>query len=107
MSILRPFHMFGRLVALSNLYAVAEAAHVILGCGSTLARVKALGIEDDIDFAIDFHDVALAKGAGNHFHDACSLIMAAGNAAFSVVGPHHTDLRALRQRFSQAGEMNY
>src|SRR5262249_12818826 len=62
------FHLLGRLVALRHLYAVADPAHVDLGGRGTLAGVEAFGVEDDVELAVEFDDIALAERAGDDFH---------------------------------------
>src|SRR5260221_8749254 len=88
--------LLGRLEALRRLYPVADAAHVDLGRGGTLAGVKAFSIEDDVELAVDFDDIALAQRAGDDFHSAGSSI-AGGEPP---IPGHHTDLGAIRQQFS-------
>ena len=87
--------LFGGLVALGDLYAVADSAHVDLGGRGALAGVKAFGIEDGIELAVDFDDIAFAERAGDDFHGEGSSI---GRAP--PMRGHHTDLAAIRQRFS-------
>ena len=66
------FDLLGGLVALRHLYAVADPAHVHLGGGGALARMKAFGIEDDIELAVDLDDIALAERTGDNLHGRCS-----------------------------------
>src|SRR5262249_46884607 len=60
--------LFGCLEALRHLYPIADAAHVDLGRGGALAGVKAFGIEDDVELAVDFDDIALTERAADDFH---------------------------------------
>src|SRR5262245_48784083 len=62
------FDLLGRLEALRHLYAVADAAHVDLSGGGAFARVEAFGVENDIELAFEFDDIALAERAGDDFH---------------------------------------
>ena len=87
--------LLGRLEALRHLYPIADAAHVDLRRRGTLAGVKAFGIEDGIELAVDFDDIAFAERAGDDFHGEGSSI---GRAP--PMRGHHTDLAAIRQRFS-------
>ncbi|MNV80013.1 hypothetical protein D3C71_1735900 [compost metagenome] len=52
--------LFGRAVALGDLHAVGNAAHVDLGDRRALARVEVLGGKNDIELAVNVENVALA-----------------------------------------------
>src|SRR5262249_43725307 len=96
------FDLLGRLEALRHLYAVADAAHVDLRGGGALAGMEAFGIEDGIELALEFDDIALAERAGDDFHGEFSSIIGRTRPRLGPnVGPHHTDLAADRQSFSR------
>ena len=69
------FDLLGRLVALCHLYAVADPTHVDLGGGRALAGVEALGIENDVELAVEIDDIAFAERAGDDFHGEFSSIV--------------------------------
>src|SRR5262249_15046157 len=95
------FDLLGRLEALRHFYAVADAAHVDLSGGGTLAGMEAFGIEDDIELAVEFDDIALAERAGDDFHGEFSSITGRARPILGPnVAPHHTDLAVDRQCFS-------
>ena len=53
--------LLGGAVALGDLHAVGDAAHVELGDGRALAGVDVLGGENDIELAVHVDDVAFAE----------------------------------------------
>jgi hypothetical protein len=53
--------LLGRPVALRNLHAVGDAAHVQLGHRRALAGVDVLGEQDHVELAVLFDDVALTE----------------------------------------------
>ncbi len=65
--------LLGRAVALGDLHAVGDAAHVELGHRRALAGVDVLGAQDDVELAVLFDDVALAERAGDDLHGDVSL----------------------------------
>ena len=69
------FDLLGGLVALCDLYPIADSAHVHLRGRSTLAGMEALGVEHDIELAVEFHDIALAERAGDDFHGRYSSVI--------------------------------
>jgi hypothetical protein len=71
-----PLDLVGGLVALGGFDAVADPAHVHLGGRGALAGVEALGIEDDVELAVDFDDIALAERTGDDLHGCSSSILA-------------------------------
>ena len=76
------FDLFGRLVALGHLYAVADPAHVDLGRRGALAGMEAFGVENDVELVVEFDDIALAKRAGDDFHGGFpSIVPAAATEA--------------------------
>ena len=101
---IRALDLLGRLVALRNLYPVADSAHVHLGGRRAFAGMKALGVEHDIELAVVFHDIALTQRAGNDFHGELFLDpMAAAIAAarsrmwgrtIPILAPFASDFRA-------------
>ena len=60
--------LFGGLVALRDLYAVADPAHVDLGGGRALAGMEVFGLENDVELAVELDDIAFAERAGDDFH---------------------------------------
>ena len=69
------FDLLGGLVALRGLYPVADPAHVDLGGRCALAGMETLGVEDDVELAFEFDDIALAERAGDDFHECGSSIV--------------------------------
>src|SRR5256885_13761578 len=65
--------LLGGLVALRDLYAIADPAHVDLGGRGALARMEAFGGQNHVELAVHFHDIALAERAGDDFHECGSL----------------------------------
>jgi hypothetical protein len=60
--------------------------------------VEAFGVEDGIELALEFDDIALAEGAGDDLHSEFSSIFGRARPMLGPnVGPHHTDLAAVRQ----------
>jgi hypothetical protein len=55
--------------------------------------MEAFGVEDDVELAVDFDDIALPERASDDSHGFPRL-------SFARMPGHHTDLAALRQRFS-------
>ena len=56
------------LVALRDLHAVADAAHVDLRGRRALAGMEAFGGQHDTELAVDVENIALADGAGDNLH---------------------------------------
>src|SRR5262245_17500212 len=65
-----PLDLLGGLVTLGDLNAVAEAAHVDLGRRGSLAGMEALGVQNDVELAVDLDDIALTERAGDDSHNA-------------------------------------
>src|SRR5580658_11107540 len=58
-----------RLVAVGDLHAVGDAAHVDLRGGGALARMKALRRQNQVELSVfSFDDIALANRTGDDFH---------------------------------------
>ena len=53
--------LVGGLVALGGLHAVRNPAHIDLGGRSALAGMKIFCGKNDIEFAVDVDDIALAE----------------------------------------------
>ena len=72
--------------------------------------MEAFGVEDDVELAVDFDDIALAERAGDDFHGWSSSVAAGRRAAlrpgprFTLSGRNILILRPVRQRFSHASE---
>src|SRR5262249_47266022 len=79
------FDLLGRLEPLRDLYAVADAAHVDLGGRGPFARMEAFRVEDDVELAVEFDDIALAERAGDDFHGDISSVL---GRARPVLGPN-------------------
>ena len=60
--------LFGGLVALLGLHAVADPAHIDLGGRGAFAGVEVLGVQHGIKPPLDFNDIAFAKRTGDDFH---------------------------------------
>ena len=58
--------LIGRAVALADLHAVGDAAHVELGDGRALAGMDVLGVDDDGELAVEIEHIALAHRRGDH-----------------------------------------
>ena len=92
------FDLLGRLEALRHLHAVADAAHVDLRGRGPLAGMEAFGVEDGVELAVEFDDIALAERAGDDFHGEFSSITGRARPILGPnVAPHHTDLAVDRQ----------
>src|SRR5262249_14458420 len=97
--------LLGRLEALRHLHAVADAAHIDLGGGGPLAGMKAFGVEDDVELALEFDDIALPERAGDDSHgEVSSIVQCARDRRRAQMSGHHTDLLAIRQRFSEPSD---
>jgi glycerol kinase len=59
--------LFGGAIALRNLHAVRDAAHVQLGDRRALAGVDVLGVEDHVELAVHIDDGTLPQRAGGNF----------------------------------------
>ena len=74
------------LVALRNLHAVADAAHVDLGGRGALAGMEAFGGQNDVELAVDVENIALADGAGDNLHRCySSWLRRPGRSAAPVI----------------------
>src|SRR5262249_46495444 len=99
---MRALDLLGGLVALRGLYAVADPAHVNLGGRRALAGVEALGVEHDVELAVEIDDVALAERRGDDSHVNSSVSLSGLAAAGRDVGAQHTDIAPICQRFRAA-----
>ena len=90
------------LVALRNLHAVADPAHVDLGGRRALAGMEALGGQNDVELAVDIENIALADRAGDNLH-RCYSLLAFGDEPRDF-GPHHTEPGRVRQPFFAASK---
>ncbi len=68
----RLFHLVGGLVALGNLYPVADSAHFDLADRGSLAGVDVLGGQNHVKLAVLLDDVALANRTGDDFQSCFS-----------------------------------
>jgi hypothetical protein len=63
--------------------------------------MKAFGVEDDVELALEFDDIALAERAGDDSHgEISSIVQCARDRCRAQMSGHHTDLLAIRQQFS-------
>src|SRR5215216_7368699 len=88
------FDLLGGLVALGDLYPVADPAHVHLGGRGSFAGMEAFGVEDDVEFVVDFDDIAFAKRAGDDFHGWSSSLRVGAEAGSEGKAPRSTALSA-------------
>ena len=65
--------LLGGAVALGDLHAVGDAAHVEMGDRRALAGVDVLGLHDDAQLAVDVEHVAFAHRACDNLHHRRSL----------------------------------
>jgi hypothetical protein len=68
----RLLHLVRGLVALGNLYPVADSAHFDLADRCSLAGVDVLGGQNHIKLAVLLNDVALANRTGDDFQSCFS-----------------------------------
>ncbi|MNC97413.1 hypothetical protein D3C83_150600 [compost metagenome] len=61
--------LVGGLVALRCLHAVRNPAHIDLGCRGALAGMKIFCGQNDIEPAVDIHDIALTERRSDDLHD--------------------------------------
>jgi hypothetical protein len=91
--------LFGGLVTLCGLHAVAEAAHIDLGCRGALAGVEIFGAEDDVELTLDFDDIAFAKRTGDDFHGHSSM-MDPGTGFLRVISARNIPILRLKASVS-------
>ena len=68
----RLFHLVRGLVALGNLYPVADSPHFDLADRCSLAGVDVLGGQNHVKLAVLLDDVALANRTGDDFQSCFS-----------------------------------
>src|SRR5215813_13794635 len=70
------FDLLGRLITLGDFDAITDPAHVDLGGRRALTRMETLGVQHDVELAVELDDIAFAKRAGDDPHGCGSLILA-------------------------------
>ena len=66
---MRALDLVGGFVAHLGLHAVGNPAHIDLGGGCALARMKIFRIEDNVELAVEIDDIAFAERTGDDLHD--------------------------------------
>ena len=67
-------HLLGGLEALRHFDAIADAPHVDLRRGRSLARMEAFRVEHHVELAVMVDDIALSKRTCDDFHEPSSSI---------------------------------
>ena len=80
----RLFQRVGGLVALVDLHAVGDAAHLELGHRRALAGMDVLGGQHDVELAVLLDDVALADIAGDDGNHGTTSLHGGGRAAIAA-----------------------
>src|SRR6185437_16208307 len=104
------FDRVGGLVALGDLYPVADSTHFNLTDGRSLAGMDVLGADNNVKLAVLLDDVALANRTGDDSQSCFSRCYDPAPGRRGVPGGHqsgfgaqHTDFGCLRQLFTGFG----
>jgi hypothetical protein len=82
----RLLDLIRRLVALGNLYSVADTAHFDLADGRPLAGMDVLGGQNHIKLSVLLDDVALANRTGDYFQSVFPDVLARDRSGHGYPG---------------------